>query len=939
MTIGSEGERKPDPVVGGQRANGPKRAMTVIIVILVVIIMIMSVLYLTKPTAQTAPTVANQSISGDSSATVGTPFHFSVNVGTSFKTVQVFFGDGSSVTVPYSGSDNVSVVHTYMQPGEAIVSYQVTYSNGATAVAAGKLYPVRVLASSTSVSDQESLGVVNYNYSASSTSIASGKPVFKVGSFVNFIVSYFGEPSDSSYQIVMQNVSVSYGGKEISIPYAWNTSSDMYVGTQPSLNFTFNDSGVYSVSVITYTAEVNGTTGKILSSLYSTQYFYDVAIFDNGAVNGAATGGVFTAVATTPYDSLDPSIGYGVNDYQITLATYQTLVTWNGSHSTQFEPELASQLPTVSNGEVNNNYKNYTSSYVNGTGATVTYNTFLQPHENYTFHVRSNATWQDGTSVTAWDVMYSITRALLFIDGSPGTPGWITAQYLIPGNIYSQYTTSFYNITTNITVDNASNTITFHFQVPMSNDLVYNLFSAIGSQITSAKWLIAHGAGLTWTPAGFQAYKTHGLVANYLNYPQNHVMSDGPFEIAYIVPSSEVVLIPNPNYVAPGPWMPKTTLSKVVLLYTSEEASMQLMMQSGQANSAGIPSTNWQGVKSLEAQGKASVYNYTMLGVYYDSYNFNINTTELNKQVTGGANVPQYLFTNLTARRAFSYAFDYGYYLNQQVGNAIYGVDFADAYAGMLAKGMLGYQSIADLNKTTNGHVPYFDLQTAKQYWNELVNSSFNKNSKYPITYSTTKHEFLYKGAPLSIPIAIFAGIPQEQAGATTWQSYLQQIIPGITMPQIVESANIIVDMALSGSNPWPIWSATWFPDYPYPSDYLGPMAEPVNNTFIPGPDSFTPYTLTVTGHTNQAANATEMVNWYDAGYVTPVSSQALVYFHKMNDMLVNMTSMLFLEQLNGFWIMSPSVNGTYVHLYQSNLMYASGGDLLLNWIRMNPSS
>ncbi|AKA49244.1 hypothetical protein IX51_09145 [uncultured archaeon] len=938
MTIGDEGSKRPEPVVGGQRPSGPNRTMTAIVAILVVIIVVMSVLYLTKPTSSTAPSV-NQSVSGDLSATVGTPFHYTVNVGTSFKTVQVFFGDGSSVTVPYSGSNYVNVTHTYMQPGQGIVSYQVTYNNGATAVAAGNLYPIKVLASATTVSNQQSLGVVNYNYGASSPSIASGQPVFKVGSFVNFTVGYFGEPANSSYQIVMQNISVSYGsGKEYSMPYNWNDSQQMYLaGTHPDLNFTFNNSGVYSVNVITYTAEVNGTTGKILSPLSATSYFYNVAIFDNGAISGVSTSGVFTRVATTPYDSLDPAIGYGVNDYQITLATYQTLVTWNGSHSTQFKPELASQLPSTSNGEINTNYANYTRTYMNGAGVQVTYNVNITPGENYTFQIRNNATWQDGTPVTAWDVMYSFTRTLLFDQGSPGTPGWILAQYLLPGGKLSANT--FYNITQNMTVDNSSNSITLHFQVPMSTDLAFNLVAAIGSQITSASWLEAHGAGITWNASGFQAYQSHGLVANYLTYPQNHVMSDGPFEIAYIVPSSEVVLVPNPHYVAPGPWMPKATVSKVILMYTSQISSMQLMMQSGQANSAAIPSANWQGVQSLQAQGKANVYNFTMLGIYYFSYNMNINITGMHK-FASQANVPQYLFTNLTARRAFSYSFDYSYYISHQVGNAIYGIDFASEYAGMLPKGMLGYQSIADLNASTGGQVPYFNLQVAKQNWNNLVNGTFNKNSPDPITWSPSQNEFLYNGHPLSIPIAIFAGIPQEVAGASTWESYLQQVIPGITLPQLVLSANIVISAtAPNGGTPWPIWSATWYPDYPYPSDYLGPMAEPTNNTFIPGPNSFTPYTLTQTGHINQAANATAMVNWYEAGYYEANTTQALVYFHKMNAMLVNMTAMLFLEQLNGFWVMSPNVNGTYVNLYQSNLMYSSGGDLLLNWIRMNTTS
>ncbi len=934
--------KKSEPSVGAPRPpSGTNRTMTAIIAVLIVIIVVMSVLYLTKSGTPSAPT-ATQSVSGSTSATVGVPYNYTVDVGTTFKSVQVNFGDGGSVTVPYGGSQNVTVSHTYQNPGQAIISYSVTYSNGATATASKKLFPLDVMPSATSVSDQQSLGVMNVNYTASSPSLAGSEPVFKEGSFVNLTVGYFGEPRDGNYQVVWQNISVSYGtGKPHTISYQWDSGAGMYVppAASPNLNFTFNQSGVYSVTVTTYTEQVtNTTTGALTSPLYSTVYFFDIAIFNDGAVYSQGTGGTFTYVTTTPYDTLDPAICYGVNGYQITLSTYETLVTWNGSSSTQFEPQLASALPTIANGGVNNNYANYTKSYKNGTGQTVSYDVNITPGENYTFHIRSNASWQDGSPVTAWDVMYSITRSLLFDAGSPGTPGWITAQYLLPGDYYTSNT--FYNITQNITVDNSSNSITFHFQVPMAPSLVYNLFAAIGSQVASANWLEAHGAGITWNSTGFQDYKRFGLVANYNTYVENHAMSNGPFEVSYIVPSSEVVLIPNPFFNSPGPWNPKPTVSKVVLIYTSEVASMQLMMQSGQATAAAIPTANWGGVQNLQAHNKASVYNFTMLGVYYYSFNMHVNMTGLNVYTSQTPNMPADLFTNLSVRKVFSYAYDYNYFLDQQVGNAIYHTDFADKYAGMLARGMLGYQSIADLNQTTGNNVPYFNLQQAKAMWNNFVNNSlFNRVGNVAagaklIQWSGSA--FTYNGKPLYIPVAIFSGLPSVVAGEATWESMLQQVIIGGHFPSLVMSANTIVNLAGHDSNPWPIWFATWFPDYPYPSDYLGPMAEPLNNTFIPGPNSFNPWFLNHTGHTDQANNATQMINWFNNGSLATDVNVALMNFHKMNNMLVNMTTMVYLEQLNGFWIMNPSVNGTYVQQYQSNLMFSSGGDLLFNLLKFD---
>ena len=74
--------------------------------------------------------------------------------------------------------------------------------------------------------------------------------------------------------------------------------------------------------------------------------------------------------------------------------------------------------------------------------------------------------------------MYSMVRTILFNSGEPGTTGWIQSQYLLPGNYYD--TNTFWNITQNITVDNATNNITFHFQEPMEPYLV---FETMGDEV------------------------------------------------------------------------------------------------------------------------------------------------------------------------------------------------------------------------------------------------------------------------------------------------------------------------------------------------------------------------------------------------------------------------------------------------------------------------
>ncbi|WP_162009552.1 ABC transporter substrate-binding protein [Thermoplasma volcanium] len=902
-------------MIGNSQQSGGRKKLFALITALVIVIVVLAVLDFYHPAPASASAT---SPSFSSQAKVWSPFNITIKTSTAFSKINVFFGDGTESTIDYNGSNIVKIEHIYESPGIAFVFYTVDFPDGYIYSSTDSLIKVTVLPSPSYINSRESLGVISYNTSLSSKPEVPGEAIFSPGSHVAIAAGYQNEPMNSSYMIVKQVVDIAYGQfKPITINYLWNSSASAYEEPVYYYNVTFNSPGLYPVILYTYTAKVNSTTGIVSGSYQVSSVFYDIAVFSRASIEQSSTVFVYLSAAVGGPTSLDPDVDYGVNGYQITLNTLQTLVTWNGSSSTTFVPQLASQLPSTTNGGINTNYKNYTVHAPWG----ISYTVHIKPYENYTFHIRSNATWQNGQPVTAWDVEYSIARSLLFVDGSPSTPGWIRAQYLLPGNYYTSNT--FWNITQNITVNNATNNITFHFQEPLSPVLVFNIFAAIGGEILDPQWLQEHGAGIPWSPEGFKEYQTEGNAGSYDEYVEHNVFADGPYEIAYQVPSSTIVLIKNPYFSPPGPWYPAPKIGEIIIEYISSTSTRVLAMKSQHASAISIPTSYWSEVESLEKQGIAKVYPFNMLGIYYYAFNFNINSSILDIYYHG-ANVPEYLFTSLNARRAFAYAYPYQQYLDYDVGNAIYNITFGERYAGVLAKGMLGYQSIGELNNTTTG-VPYFSLSIAARYWSHV------NLSKYGITESSGK--YLFDGKPLVIPIFVFAGDSVDLAGATLWGQYLSEIIQGASFPVIPVSDSEFSGFLVNGQNPMPIYLATWFPDYPYPSDYLYSLAYPSNGTFIPGSNSFIPQTFLTTGHMNQYRNVTLMETYYEEAFSATNLTIAINYYHKMNEMLVNMTELVYVQQVNGFWVVSPNLNSTAITRYQENVMFASGGDLLFNYL------
>ena len=925
------------------RARGPAKKPSAnmkfyaVIVVLVVIASAFAVLAFYHP-ATSSGVSANVVTTSQTAIGLGSTYTFYVNESSSFKNVSVWFGDGTYQVIN-STSNSLKISHTYKNTGDYFIMYNVNYGSSTSS---NNLIPLTVGYPTAALKDfNASYGSLLLN--SNSTAPVNLNPlIFAPG--VNLTYSMgVSNPANVSYQTVNQSMDVYQGANMIqqqnyqfvATNYG-NASAPNYAYVAPgNMIYYLNGltSGYYTLELFTSSALVNTTTGVInYTTLTTTTIFANIPIFNHINLPSSSSG-IYTnaELAAGGYRTLDPAIAYDTVSNEILDNTNPGLLVYNGNSTTSFNPFLATQLPNITNGGINNYSKSYTSSYTNEAGQIVTYNTALAPYENYTFTIRANATFANGNPVKAYDVYYSLIRDLLFINAF--NPGWILGQYMLPGDYY--VTNTFHNITDNMTFNNASNNITLHFQQPVTPTLAFQVLTASGDYVSEASWFIANSAGITFTPAGFQAYKIFGDAGSYNTYIQNHVMADGPYTIEYILPGQEIVLQANPYYHEPGPWYPAPTVKTVAIQYLSNTNTPYLELQGGTAQQGAIPTSSWGNAVALKNAGKANIFGFPSLSVFFYNFNALVDTKSL-ANIDPSANVPSSMFTSPNARAAFAYAYNETKYLQDQLGNPAYPqYSFGAFFAGIIPKGMAYYQTPAQLNASTGGHVPYFDLTVARQYWD-----MFMAHSGKTLGLSMSNGKLMYHGSQVTLPIFYNTPDPVDQAGISSWTNYILQVT-GIAIQQEPTPFNQLINYEYGtgpGTNPMPIYLLGWAPDYPFPTDYLKPMALPSSTLSVyPATDGMYPSWIgNTTG--NPIANTTEaglmhhMNTLYNDTFTSAGAAQES-YALQMDRMFINLTFQVELFQQVVYFVASSHITPSSVQNYQENVMIGGGGDTLYNFI------
>ena len=870
-----------------------KKILYSLIAIVVVIILIVAVLeILVLPTPPASMTVSVSS----SSASVGQNLTFSTFISGGTPSKVIFnFGDGVTGYATHLTGNEYTVTHSYSSAGKYLVTANATV-NGKYINNLQGIFEVTVVLTS-----------VNPTIASEMTapSIITLSQIVSPGSTVNLSGATLWPPTAANWTIGYYIWN--FGDKTSLInSTVYNTSSGSFMAE--TLSHVYSAEGIYPVTlgVITFNATATGLvpslysinginytyfpTSDLTSILSATGNYFNNTYINTIVVNSTAKLLKSTVLVTNPSEivvtevvpggpySFDPAIDYESVGDEIIMNVYETLVEYNGSSTSQQFPAVASEIPTVANGGISPDYL------------------------NYTFHIRAGVMFANGDPVTAWDVYTSFIRVLLFVPDTPGTGSWILAQDLLPGGGFPPNATSYQNITNAITVDNATQTVTLHLLKPDPAFLDY-IADPIDGGIVDYRWLVANGAGITFTPTGFAAYANQGNETGYNSYVRWNAMGSGPYMIKNYLFGQSITLAPNPYY-TPIPGVPgydHIANNTIFIQWEKDPDTALLIVKSGQTDIiTGLPNSDYPIMAQLQPQGKISITTFPTLTVTFFVFNFNVNETLLPTLGTG-LTIPQYYFTNLDVRRAWAYAFNYTNYINNLVGNARYGADFAFHYTAIIPLGMPGYMNTTQLLQA-GAVVPVYNLSIAKQYMEE--------SGLYNVT--------------INIPIPVYAGDPIDFAAASDWATTMNSIDPNIHASALYMEFEELVAYSVLDENPMALYMFGWAPDYPFPSDYIIPMYQ--ENGTYGAPDGWTPQILSAEGQPAQAAEDALMNQYIAEAQSTGNVSLALSLYDKAEALGVNLTFYTYTEQTNGFWYYSSALHGVQ---YEENPMFGGGADTI----------
>jgi peptide/nickel transport system substrate-binding protein len=402
------------------------------------------------------------------------------------------------------------------------------------------------------------------------------------------------------------------------------------------------------------------------------------------------------------------------------------------------------------------------------------------------------------------------------------------------------------------------------------------LLSGVGSGIVPAGWYSAQGSILPgWTDAsGSDAYSgdhpvplpggatstnpssvyTNSAIANIVadqtlstgwdavtkNLPDNHwgnvqynMVGSGPYYDAGYTIGTSYTLEANPYYggnpactvtyvggtnacyPAAG-----TYIKQVDVTWEVDPTPGEAAIASGVADFAGIPTTQTALLLQLIQEGKAAATSFPSISVFFFPFDMEFSTAAASAYPTGPITAPQDFFSYIGMREFFATAYPYA--TSESTVNTVGGIQYDFNYGGIIPQGMGNYYptniSFPSTDPTNNVNDP----SSPAYWWAQMTTSG----SPYydPEAVACEK-------VTCQLPFFGQTGAPNyDQALALEVQSVSEYSHGAIEVHTLdINFVQLVINSLFSapGTNPMPIFTLGWAPDYPDPTDYIGAMYYP----------------------------------------------------------------------------------------------------------------
>jgi peptide/nickel transport system substrate-binding protein len=513
-------------------------------------------------------------------------------------------------------------------------------------------------------------------------------------------------------------------------------------------------------------------------------------------------------------ESLDPPWTYETTGAALEMNIYEGLVYFNREKVTEFVPQLATELPKVSEDGL-----------------------------TYTFNVRKGVKFHEGGTLEPHDIAYSIQRGMLqdrtdgpmglFLDPFLGVStvadlaikNYAEAKNITPdSDAYKELTLDKVDaaalqktcemVQATAKADDAAGTVTLTLIRP--TPWLLQLLSQPWVAALDMEWMVKNG---DWDGKCDNWMKWHDPTA------EKTILFDkangtGPYKLDHWTHGEEIALTANENYwrTEPawegGPSGPPQ-IKNVAYKYVTEWGTRLAMLQAGDADYGSAPSAFYGQLDPLvktvylegDEKGKnepgagntlKEFRNLAMPFMTPAMFNFNVDVEGGNPYIGSGTldgnGIPADFFSDIHVRKAFNYCFDFDSYLKDGLsGNAI-------QPHGPIIKGVPGY----DENSPVYAYDPKkceeeFQASTWKS---EDGKSLWDTGFYFQLTYNT--------------------GNEQRRIAAEVIKKGVEAVNPKFSLAVV----NLPWPSFLAGrrQGKFPVAISGWIEDYHDPSNWVSPF-------------------------------------------------------------------------------------------------------------------